>query len=108
MQFEDTQRLFRSIPPERFRDRRTLACELIKAALIGHDLESMFAQLKNAVAYQRLSLNERESFRRFCSDIRFLRSGWHHLSEDERIDMLTGGAVYSTLNKRIRERCEAA
>jgi hypothetical protein len=108
MQFEDTQRLFRSFPPEKFRDRRSLACELIKAAFIGHDLESMFEQLKDAVAYHRLNLNERESFRRFCSDVRFLRRGWHHLSEEERIDMLTGKAIYSTLNKRIRERAPAA
>lgn len=108
MQFEDTQRLFRSIPPEKLRDRRCLARELIKATLIGHDLESMFEELKDAVAYHRLSLNERDSFRRFCSDIRFLRFGWHHLTEDERISMLIGGAVYSTLNKRIRERAQAA
>jgi hypothetical protein len=64
----------------------------------------MFEQLKEAVAYHRLSLNERESFRRFCSDVRFLLRGWHHLNEEERVDMLTGEAIYSTLNKRIRER----
>lgn len=107
MQFEDTQRLFRSIPPEKFRDRRSLARELIKAAFEGHDLESMFEQLKDAVAYHRLSLNERESFRRFCSDVRFLRRGWEYLNGDERLDMLSGHAIYSTLNKRIRERTDA-
>jgi hypothetical protein len=88
----------------RWDKRRDLAVSVIRDALAGDCVEWELDRLKAASNYERLSSQDRASFRRFCSDVRTIWEGWHALQSHERTAFLNGKSVYSTLAKEIRER----
>lgn len=107
MEFESSKRLFVA-ETDKFRDRRGLAREAIRAAIIGEDLEVWFLRLKDAVVYDRMAFNEKEMFRRFCSDVRQIYRGWSLLTKIERHTFLEGPTVYTSVAASIRNRSKGA
>ena len=89
---------------QRFRNRRSLARQLIKAWLSGADLEDRLAKLKTDVGYSTMGKTEQDGVRKFCSDVRILARGWHLTSEAERSLFLADGLVYAAMLKIIRSR----
>ena len=89
---------------ERWKKRRELAVAIIATVAAGECIETEFERLKAASCYDRLSQQDQANFRRFCSDLRTVWTGWSRLRPDEREAFLSNRTVYSTLAAEIRLR----